>query len=127
MMYIVKCNNEFYWFILGLATDELCLQDWMTGGWGFHGAMGHATAAPAVHADGAFIVRFANHFLSAFCQEKNFVLCALFIWGNGTATRHTLFQQQIKNDEVACCALCYKHFADSAVVGLLKRKGTFAE
>jgi len=38
--------------------------------------------------------------LSAFCQEKNFVLCAFFIWGNGTATRYTLFQRQIKNDEV---------------------------
>jgi len=49
---------------------------------------------------GAFIVRFANHFLSAFCQEKNFVLCAIYIWDNGTATRYTLFQQQLKNDEV---------------------------
>jgi len=51
MMYIVKCSNKFYWFILGIATDELCLQDWMTGGWGFRGAMGYATVAPAVHAD----------------------------------------------------------------------------
>ena len=76
---------------------------------------------------GAFIVRFANHFLSAFCQEKNFVLCAIYIWDNGTATRYTLFQQQLKNDEVVCCALCYKQFAGSAVVGLLQRKGTFVE
>ena len=56
---------------------------------------------------GAFIVRFANHFLNAFCQEKNFVLCAIFIWDNGQVTRFTLFQQQIQNqnDEVVCYAL----------------------
>ena len=53
---------------------------------------------------GAFIVRFANRFLSAFCQEKNFVLCAFYIWDNGTATRYILFQQQTKNDEAVCCA-----------------------
>ena len=53
---------------------------------------------------GAFIVRFANRFLSAFCQERTFVLCAFYIWDNGTATRYTLFQQQTKNDEVVCCA-----------------------
>ena len=28
---------------------------------------------------GAFIVRFANRFLKPFCDEKNFVLCAIFI------------------------------------------------
>jgi len=27
MRYIVKCNTKSYWFILGLATNELCLQD----------------------------------------------------------------------------------------------------
>jgi len=52
---------------------------------------------------GAFIVRFANHFLSAFCQEKNFVLCAIFIWNDGYASRYTLFQ--IQNNETVCCAL----------------------
>ena len=54
---------------------------------------------------GAFIVRFANNFVNAFCQEKNFVLCAIFIRNNGTATRYTLFQQQIQNNQVVCCAL----------------------
>ena len=34
-------------------------------------------------ATGAFIVRFANRFLKPFCGEKNFVLCAIFIWDNG--------------------------------------------
>jgi hypothetical protein len=55
---------------------------------------------------GAFIVRFANKFVRAFRQEKNFVLCAIFIWENGKAARYTLFQQQqIQNNEVVCCAL----------------------
>lgn len=56
---------------------------------------------------GAYIVRFANHFLSAFSQEKNLVLCAIFIWDEGRVTRFTLFQQQIhwQNDEAVCCAL----------------------
>ncbi|KAH9963845.1 hypothetical protein BC827DRAFT_1154326 [Russula dissimulans] len=49
---------------------------------------------------GAFIVRFANNFVSPFCQEKSFVLCAIFIWDNGDATRYTLYQQQVQNDEV---------------------------
>ena len=54
---------------------------------------------------GAFIVRFVNKFVSAFCKEKNFTLCAMFLWDNGAATRYTSFQQQIQNDEVVCCAL----------------------
>jgi len=54
---------------------------------------------------GAFIVRFANKFVSAFSQEKNFVLCAIFITDTGIATRYTLFQQQVPDDEVVCCAL----------------------
>jgi len=56
-------------------------------------------------ATGAFIVRFANTFVSPFSQEKNFVLCAIFIWETGIATRYTLFQQQNPNDEVVRCAL----------------------
>ena len=54
-------------------------------------------------ATGAFIVRFANQFLGAFRQEKNFVLCTMFLWDNGYAARFTLFQQQ--NDEAVCYAL----------------------
>jgi hypothetical protein len=46
---------------------------------------------------GAAVVRFANKFLDAFEKEKNFVLCALFIFDNGDATRFILFQQQ--NDQ----------------------------
>jgi len=54
---------------------------------------------------GAFIVRFANKFVSAFSQEKSFVLCAIFIWDNGGATRYTLYQQQVPDDDVVCLAL----------------------
>jgi hypothetical protein len=54
---------------------------------------------------GAFLVRFANNFVNAFCEEKNFVLCAIFIWDCGTVTRYTLFQQQIENNGAVCCAL----------------------
>ncbi|KAF8441765.1 kinase-like domain-containing protein [Boletus edulis BED1] len=46
---------------------------------------------------GDFVVRFANKFVSTF-RQKNFVLCAVFIWDNGTATRYTLFQNQ--NDDM---------------------------
>jgi|SRR5712672_1543249 len=53
---------------------------------------------------GAFIVRFANRFVSAFRQEKNFVLCAIFIWETGIATRYSLFQKT-PDDEMVCCAL----------------------
>jgi len=75
---------------------------------------------------GAFIVRFANRFLKAFCGMKNFVLCAIFIWDNGYATRYSLFQQQ--NDDAVCCALqCNKRLANSVVVGLLQGKVTFVE
>jgi hypothetical protein len=51
---------------------------------------------------GAFIVRFANQFSKAFFKEKNVVLCAIFIWDNGKATRYSLFQL---HDETVCCAL----------------------
>jgi hypothetical protein len=56
---------------------------------------------------GAFIVRFANRFLKPFCDEKNFVLCAIFIWDNGNATRYSLFQRTLWDqiDHVVCCAL----------------------
>ena len=53
---------------------------------------------------GAFIVRFANRFLEAF-EEKNFVLCAIFIWDSGNASRYTLFQLQVQDDDAVCCAL----------------------
>ena len=54
---------------------------------------------------GAFIVRFANRFLTAFHKKMNFVLCAIFIWDSGRATRYSLFQQeqQIQDDDVVCC------------------------
>ncbi|KAG6369368.1 hypothetical protein JVT61DRAFT_14974 [Boletus reticuloceps] len=48
---------------------------------------------------GAFIVRFANKFVSRFKEKKNFVLCAIFISDDGTTIRYTLFQNQ--NDETA--------------------------
>ena len=54
---------------------------------------------------GAFLVRFVNNFVSAFRQKKNFLLCAIFIWDNGEATRYTLFQQHFQNDEAVSCAL----------------------
>ncbi|KAF8125462.1 kinase-like domain-containing protein [Boletus edulis] len=44
-------------------------------------------------ATGAFIVRFANNFVSKFSQRKDFVLCTFFIAANGTATRYNLFQK----------------------------------
>jgi hypothetical protein len=55
---------------------------------------------------GTAVVRFANNFLKAFQKEKNFVLCTLFIYDNGDATRFTLFQKQ--NDQAVCCVL-YKN------------------
>ncbi|KAF8429439.1 hypothetical protein L210DRAFT_3563367 [Boletus edulis BED1] len=44
-------------------------------------------------ATGAFVVRFANNFVSKFSQRKDFVLCTFFIAANGTATRYNLFQK----------------------------------
>ena len=41
---------------------------------------------------GAAVVRFANGFLDRFMMDKNFVLCAMYIWGNGKVTRYSLFQ-----------------------------------
>ena len=75
--------------------------------------------------EGAAIVRFANTFLNAFRQAKNFVLCAIFIWNNGAATRYTLFQRQ--NGHEVCCVLYISKLAGSDVVGLLQSKGTFVE
>ena len=59
---------------------------------------------------GAFIVRFANRFLPAFNRRRNFVLCAIFIWDSGRATRYGLFQQEqdehrIQDDDAVCCPL----------------------
>jgi hypothetical protein len=42
---------------------------------------------------GAAIVRFANRFLDRFMADKNFVLCALYVWDGGEATRCSLFQE----------------------------------
>jgi hypothetical protein len=55
---------------------------------------------------GAAIVRFANAFLEAFCEAKNFVLCAVFIWDDGEATRHILFQKQDRH--TVCYAFLYQ-------------------
>jgi hypothetical protein len=52
---------------------------------------------------GAFVVRFANKFVGAFCEKKNFVLCAIFMWDNGSATRYILFQKD--DNEKVCCDL----------------------
>ncbi|KAI0291834.1 hypothetical protein BC826DRAFT_464934 [Russula brevipes] len=46
---------------------------------------------------GAFIVRFANKFLGAFKEAKDFVLCAIFVWDDGDASRYTLFQHSQHN------------------------------
>jgi hypothetical protein len=53
---------------------------------------------------GAYIVRLANSVVPAFKQEKNFVLCAIFVWDNGEASRYVLFQQ-IDDDRVCCVLL----------------------
>jgi hypothetical protein len=54
---------------------------------------------------GAFIVRFANKFVRAFQEQKNFVLCTIFVWDDGRATRHTLFQLKQENTQRVGCAL----------------------
>ena len=73
---------------------------------------------------GAFIVRFANQFLNAFKPQSNFVLCAFFIWDNGTAVRYTLFQET--NNHKVCCDVM-NQMEGSVVLGLLQRKDTFFE
>jgi len=54
---------------------------------------------------GAFIVRFANRFLGAFKGKKDFVLCAVFIWDSGMATRYSLFLGERLDDDAVCCPL----------------------
>ena len=49
---------------------------------------------------GAFVVRFANKFVSAFQEKKDFVLCAIYIGDQGEVTRNILFEQCGK----VCCA-----------------------
>lgn len=49
---------------------------------------------------GAYIVRLANKVIPAFREERNFVLCAIFIWDDGDLRRHVLFQQP--NDDRVC-------------------------
>jgi hypothetical protein len=73
---------------------------------------------------GAFIVRFANKFLNAFKAQRNFVLCAFFIWDNGDAVRYTLFQKV--NDRKVCCDVT-NQMEGSVALGLLQRKDTFSE
>jgi hypothetical protein len=73
---------------------------------------------------GAFIVRFANQFLNAFKAQSNFVLCAIFIWGNGDAVRYTLFQKG--NDRKVCCDVM-NQLECSVPLGLLQQKDTFFE
>jgi hypothetical protein len=41
---------------------------------------------------GAAVVRLANKFLDRFRESKNFVLFAIYVWGNGTVRRFSLFQ-----------------------------------
>lgn len=47
--------------------------------------------------EGAAIVRFANTFLDAFKEKKDFILVAVFVWNDGTAFQYSLFQQQYDN------------------------------
>lgn len=47
---------------------------------------------------GAAIVRFANRFLDRFMADKNFVLCALYVWDAGEVTRCSLFQELNKSE-----------------------------
>src|SRR5712672_804192 len=56
--------------------------------------------------EGATIVRFANTFLEAFRHARNFILCAVFIWDNGSAIRYTLFQDQ--DDPTVCYVFLYQ-------------------
>ena len=46
---------------------------------------------------GAFIVRFANEFVRGYKEQKNFVLCSIFVWDDGNVTRYTLFQLKQQN------------------------------
>jgi hypothetical protein len=45
---------------------------------------------------GAAVVRFANGHLDRFRVDKNFVLLAIYIWGNGEVFRYSLFQRPKK-------------------------------
>jgi hypothetical protein len=73
---------------------------------------------------GAFIVRFANQFLNAFKAERNFVLCAFFIWDDGNAVRYTLYQKP--NGRKVCCDVMNR-MEGSVALGLLQRKDPFFE
>ena len=56
---------------------------------------------------GACIVRFANLFVDAYSEEKNFTLVAVFIRDDGGADRYLLFQSKsvssASNDKVCIC------------------------
>jgi hypothetical protein len=56
---------------------------------------------------GAFIVRFANKFVRGYKEHKTFVLCAMFVWDDGSVNRYTLFQQeqQQQNCQQVGCTL----------------------
>ena len=43
---------------------------------------------------GASIVRFANSFLDAYKEKKNFVFVAVFIGDTGVADRYFMFQKE---------------------------------
>jgi hypothetical protein len=47
---------------------------------------------------GASVVRFANRFLARFKERFDFVLFAIYISDDGTATRYSLFQKQGDNN-----------------------------
>ena len=51
---------------------------------------------------GAFIVRLANT-LRAYKDKRNFVLVAVYMYGNGRTTRYLLFQQREEGRKVLHC------------------------
>lgn len=67
---------------------------------------------------GAAIVHFANRFLKVFRQQRNFVLCAIFIRGNGNVSHYTLYQSQ-SDGEVYWALLHMSKLESSCIVGFL--------
>ncbi|KAH9993369.1 hypothetical protein BJV77DRAFT_362148 [Russula vinacea] len=61
---------------------------------------------------GAAVVRFANKFVDRFMANKNFVLCAMYIWDSGKVTRYSLFQDSY-GPEVRCHEA--NHYLDDSV------------
>jgi len=76
---------------------------------------------------GAAVVRFANKFLDAFMKNKNFVLCAIYIWDSGRVTRYSLFQEP-NNPEVRWTSYITKLAGRVVrVVGSLQRNPILVE